>query len=82
MFGTILSLVAPIILQVIGWVLNYIQAGDQTKQQFYLFIAAWEAELGTSVNLSNDARAQIQRMQADLAKPAAEVVPQIDQPKS
>lgn len=74
MFGTILSLVAPIIIQIIGWVLNYIQAKDQTKQQFFLFVAAWEADLGTSVNLSTDARSQLQRIQAELAAPVAEVI--------
>lgn len=59
MIGTILTILGPLLIRLVAWVLDYAQAKDATKKQFFLFVEAWESEKGVSVRLQDSFRAQV-----------------------
>lgn len=67
LIGPILSILAPLFIRGIAWVLDYIQAKDQLKREFFMFVAHWEEERGTSVRLSAQHKSQLERVREELA---------------
>lgn len=67
MWTSIILAIIPLAIKIISYVLDYIQAKDETKKQFYLFVAAWEKDRGVSVSLSESASTQLERVRQELA---------------
>lgn len=64
--GAILTLLMPVLIRAVAWILDYINAKDQIKKNFYLFVAQWEIDRGTSVRLAKSRREQIDRARKEL----------------
>ena len=62
----LLTALAPIALQLIGWFLGKSAASDKAKQQFLDLVHTIESETGEAVKLSDSAKLQMQKLKDSL----------------
>lgn len=60
--GTVLGIIGPLLIRGVLWILDYMQAKDQTKKDFFRFVASWEGDVGSPVKLQDSVRAQVEEL--------------------